>query len=51
MERANNKMENIAIPRATAFSNPSNESISEITEKKIVNKVNIILSLIPSPYW
>lgn len=48
-ERANNKREITVIPRAIAFSNPSNESISEITENRTVNKVNIRSSLIPSP--
>ena len=52
MERANNMIENIAIPRAIAFSSPSNDSISRINEDKIVNNVNISSSLptIPSPY-
>ncbi len=50
MESASNKIENIPIPRATAFSNPSNGSISRITEYKIVNNVNIGSSPIPSPY-
>ena len=49
MERANSKIEKMAIPRAIQFSNLSNESISEITEKKIVDKVNTRPSLIPSP--
>jgi hypothetical protein len=40
MDRANSKRENMAIPRAIPFSNLSNESTSEITEKKIVDKVN-----------
>ena len=49
IERANNKRENIPIARATAFSNPSNGSISRITENKIVNNVNIGSSSIPFP--
>ena len=49
MERANSKIEKMAIPRAIPFSNLSNESISEITEKKIVDKVNTSRPLIPSP--
>ena len=50
MERANSKIEKMAIPSAIPFSNLSNESISEITEKKIVGKVNTKPSLIPSPW-
>ena len=50
MERANSKREKMAIPRAIPFSNLSNESISEITEKKLVDKVNTRSTLIPSPY-
>ena len=50
MERAKSKIAKMAIPRAIPFSNLSNESISEITEKKLVDKVNMTPTLIPSPY-
>lgn len=50
MERANSKREKMAIPMAIPFSNLSNESISEITEKKLVDKVKTRPTLIPSPY-
>ena len=49
MDRASSKREKMAIPSAIPFSNLSNESISEMTEGKIVDKVKIA-SLIPSPY-
>jgi hypothetical protein len=49
MDKASSKRENMAIPSAIPFSNLSNESISEMTERKIVDIVKIA-SLIPSPY-
>ena len=49
MERANSKREKMAIHRAIPFSDVSYGSISEITDKKIVDKVNTRPSLIPSP--
>lgn len=49
MESANNKREKMAIPRAIPFSRLSYESISEIAEKKILDKVNTRPTLFPLP--
>lgn len=41
MDKASSKREKMAIPSAIPFSNLSNESISEMSERKIVDKIKI----------